>query len=163
MPNTNITTIRTYNLVDSNGNRLQLKLGRINVSRDVRRVGPDQGFRWNFKGTKIPMPVRSETWFNGFPEETMLNWLKANGWYPRTIVYYDNTVQVCELPKANEEKPTSTDRSSLLPVFQDSFEDAIRALYDVSYVKAVNAYLYAHGGTVRRAREAVAKICGKEV
>lgn len=80
-------TIRVYNLVNSKGNQLQLVLGRTDVQRDG---GPwssaDNGYRWRFIGRKIPMPVRSMYWFNGFPADTMLLWLAEHDWYVETEV-----------------------------------------------------------------------------
>ena len=160
MKNTNITTIRTYNLVDSNGNKLQLKLGRINMSHDVHIVGPDKGLRWSFKGAKIPMPVRNETWFNGFPEETMLDWLKANGWYPKTCAYMlTGEVFVFELPKANELEKTNEEYVlSELAIEQGekALRHAVRELCS-SYKKlqAVALYRYVHPCSLQNATVAV--------
>ena len=36
--------------------------------------------RWRFYGSRIPMPVRSGTWFQGLSVREMLNWLSDNGW-----------------------------------------------------------------------------------
>ena len=85
--NENIAIIRTYNLVNTNGNKLQLQLGLdVEVNANFRNGDPDKGYRWSFIGTSIPMPVRSGTWFNGFPERTMLEWLAEHGWVCSTIV-----------------------------------------------------------------------------
>ena len=88
---------KVYNLVNPNGDKLQLKLGWI---KELSR----NGWRWAFEGKKIPMPVRSRTWFNGFPEPVMLEWLKENDWVVRTIVSpCDGSADVFDLPKAEEE------------------------------------------------------------
>ena len=91
MENANI--IKVYNLVDSKGNALLLLLG----------VAPSNGkhaLRWSFIGHAIPMPVRSGTWFNGFPADVMLEWLNANGWYVRTEVNMTTgKASVYELPE----------------------------------------------------------------
>ena len=85
--NNKINPIRTYNLVNTNGNKLQLQLGLdVEVNANFRKGDPDKGYRWSFIGTSIPMPVRSGTWFNGFPERTMLEWLAKHGWVCSTIV-----------------------------------------------------------------------------
>ena len=102
----NIEVLRAYNFVNSKGTTLQLRLGRYKNGDDLP-VGfhGDRGFRWSAKGTKIPFPVRNETWFNGFPEETMLNWLKENGWHLRAVVNMSSgKVKVYDLPKAPEAK-----------------------------------------------------------
>ena len=80
----NITVLKVYNLLDGKGNRLRLRLGILNP--EDRTCKRDAGFRWSFVGPKIPMPVRSETWFNGFPVDTMLLWLREKGWFLRTAV-----------------------------------------------------------------------------
>ena len=93
--------IHVYNFVDANGAKLQLNLGVLK-EKDTLPKG-DAGLRWSFVGTKIPMPVRAHTWFNGFPAETMLDWLKANGWHLHTDVNPRTcAVKVHELPKAPE-------------------------------------------------------------
>ena len=85
--NNKINPIRTYNLVNTNGNKLQLQLGLdVEINADFCKGDPDKGYRWCFIGTKIPMPIRSGTWFNGFPERTMLEWLAKHGWVCSTIV-----------------------------------------------------------------------------
>ena len=96
-----IKVIRIFNLVDVNGDKLQLRLGFIDKA--VNRTGKnDTGLRWSFVGRKIPMPIRAYTWFNGFPEETMLSWLKANGWAPHTCISMDNfKVKVYDLPTSD--------------------------------------------------------------
>ena len=96
-----VKTFRVYNLLNANGDRLRLRLGYI-VYEAGRPYNEDSGFRWSFDGKYIPMPVRSRTWFNGFPEPIMLNWLKANGWYPHTMVDMGcGYAKVFELPKGN--------------------------------------------------------------
>lgn len=92
-----VTVIKVYNLLDKNGNKLLLRLGIINPEHRTR--DKDMGFRWSFVGYKIPMPVRSETWFNGFPVDTMLLWLRENGWYLRAAVdMCDGRVTVYHVP-----------------------------------------------------------------
>lgn len=96
-----IDIMKIYNLLDPNGNKLQLFLGRkVDNGGDAVINGKDKGWRWSFYGTKIPMPIRKGEWFNGFPEETMLNWLKAHGWHVRTIVHNDAKATVFDLPEA---------------------------------------------------------------
>lgn len=92
-----VRTLRVYNLVNANGNKLRLSLGFV----------PDQcgdyGWRWSFTGKNIPMPVRTRTWFIGFPESIMLSWLKGNGWYPHTRVELDSgEAKVFVLPTVME-------------------------------------------------------------
>ena len=96
-----IITTRIYNLVDPKGTALQLRLGIYKERPNLPKV--DRGIRWSFIGTKIPMPVRAHTWFNGFPEPVMLDWLKANGWALHTAVDIPSgKATVYELPKAPE-------------------------------------------------------------
>lgn len=97
-------TCKVYNLVNVKGAELRMELGMITEGlRDEYPIdSKDKGFRWRFVGKEIPMPVRSEYWFNGFPEETMLEWLKANGWYPKTCVdMYTGKAKVYTLPTVN--------------------------------------------------------------
>jgi hypothetical protein len=69
------------------------------------------------------MPVRSDYWFNGFPEETMLEWLKANGWYPKTCVdMYIGKAKVYALPAINGDGITELEIETSA---QKAYDDAI--------------------------------------
>lgn len=100
----NVKVLKVYNLVNAKGNKLQLRLGVLNSMKgDVCIASADHGYRWSFIGEEIPMPVRSMTWFNGFPENIMLDWLKGNGWALRASVDMNTgKATVYELPKAEE-------------------------------------------------------------
>ena len=155
-----IKTLRVYNLVNSKGNKLQLHLGVITEGlRDEQPLfGADKGYRWRFIGDEIPMPVRSMYWFNGFEESIMLNWLKGNGWHPRTRVEMSNgRATVYELPKANEETAvTSADFPPLSRTEKWYFDSVIRNLVsNGNRVGAARLYRYAHGGTLKNAVDAV--------
>lgn len=116
--------IKVYNLLNAKGDKLTLRLGY-----DPALCGTtgdnDCGMRWSFEGKCIPMPTRG--WFNGFPEETMLNWLNENGWVARCIVdmpsgkatVYDLT-EAPELSKATE---TATEPEPKTVYFVDDGED----------------------------------------
>lgn len=80
-----IKLIKTILFRDSNGNDLRLTLGQIEDMEAYGRFmgfrnADDKGFRWSFVGRRIPMPIRSYEWFNGFPEDTMVPWVKAQGY-----------------------------------------------------------------------------------
>lgn len=97
-----IKVIKTYNLVNADGAHLRLRLGRELGENGAAWInGEDHGWRWSFVGTKIPIPVRSGYWFNGFPENKMLDWLKGAGWHLRCIVdMVDGKAKVFDLPEA---------------------------------------------------------------
>ena len=103
-----INIIKAYNLLNPKGKRLQLRLGILNPeNRD--KFCDDTGYRWSFIGKEIPMPVRSGTWFNGFPADTMLSWLYEHEWYVETeIEMYTGKAKVYELPEAPEEYAPET-------------------------------------------------------
>lgn len=161
-----IDTLYIYNLVDANGAKLQLHLGRIKGSEDFPGcVHVDKGYRWRFIGTKIPMPVRNGTWFNGFPVDTMLEWLNGNGWYLHTrVTMHNGQVHIFELPKGNANNPISD--ANEFPIHPEidrlPFECVIRTLVrDCNMVTAVRVYRYAHGGTLYDAHQKVKEICNK--
>ena len=112
--------IKTYNLVNTKGNRLQLMLGALDSSAGLC-TQEDTGFRWSFLGTNIPMPVRNGTWFNGFPENIMLAWLEEHGWYVETCVncttyrvtVYDHSQKGNECFSQNENEPDDLLKSAL--------------------------------------------------
>lgn len=104
-----IKPIKILLLVNPNGDKTQLHFGMLKDPKDFNG-DKDTGFRWMFTGKKIPMPIRSEEWFNGFPEATMMDWLKANGgWVVHAIwTAKTNKLTVLNLPSAPEAK-TETD------------------------------------------------------
>lgn len=160
----NIHILRVYNLVNSNGNKLRLYLGRIIGSDDY--FG-DKGFRWCFVGNRIPMPVRSDTWFNGFPEHIMLDWLKGNGWaLHASVTLSTGVVTVCELPSYDEPNKGNEEDIRILPerhsheeyVFREIIRDLVS---NGKRMRAVSLYRYANGGEIRDARNAVMEICNE--
>lgn len=151
-----IKTIRVYNLVDSKGNKLQLELGIIQIEHEGYQISTaDKGYRWRFIGKHIPMPVRSRCWFNGFPENIMLDWLKGNEWYPHTRVEMCNGyADVYELPKGNESCSRSEED-------ERAFCEVIRTLKrNGKSISAVRLYRYANGGSLNDAYHSVKEICG---
>ena len=155
----NIDILRVYNLVDSNGTKLQLRLGRYKYSDDYL---PDKGFRWSFVGSKIPMPVRAYTWFNGFPENIMLDWLKGNGWVLRSRVEMGTgKATVYELPFHGEpskgnEKSTVQLTDVAVRQGESALSEAIRLLCNQgSVLSAIALYRYIYHCTLVEAKNAV--------
>lgn len=153
----NVKTFRVYNLLNVNGERLQLRLGYV-VDEDCRPYNGNAGWRWSFEGKNIPMPVRSRTWFCGFPEHTMISWLNGNEWYVRTRVDLDDgSAEVYELPNGNKFDP------SVSPIYEETLE---RVIYDLVNSKrnidAVRLYRYAHGGSLCDAHRAVREIIDRQ-
>lgn len=166
----NIDVLIAYNLVDSNGIKLQLRLGRIKGSED----GPfirDKGYRWSFDGIKIPTPVRARTWFNGFPENVMLDWLKANGWalQSRVAMATGKTV-VYELPFFDEPSKGNEDSIKEYKLSEEEYklsEEAIRRGEDTlkasirmlcdngSVMSAIALFRYVHPCKLIDAKNAV--------
>ena len=158
----NMKVIKVYNLVNSKGNELQLELGIGDCTPgEYPNDTKDNGYRWRFFGFNIPMPVRSGYWFNGFSESIMLDWLKGNGWYPRTRVNMrTGRTLVYELPKGNEED------IRILPERYEHeecvFREIIRDLcHNGKTMRATSLYRYANGGEIRDAHKAVKEICGE--
>lgn len=147
-----VIILKVYNLLDSKGTKLQLRFGVIdNFSPSYHG---ERGYRWSFIGTHIPMPVRNGTWFNGFPEPIMLEWLQGNGWCLRSIAYVcTGEVDVFELPNGNDEYKLSD-----LAILQgeDSLKTAIRILCDEGFkLKAIALYRYVHPCTLSEGKAAV--------
>lgn len=166
--NKNIAVLRIYNLENANGNKLQLRLGRDEEVFATRCKGnPDYGFRWSFVGTKIPMPVRNGTWFNGFPEETMLNWLRENGWYLRTMVSPATCkADVYEVPNDNKQEGEAIELFDVSDIptcgglEQGIIEEAVRILYRCNRrLTAVKLFRDVYKCGLRDAKEAVESIC----
>ena len=156
-----IKVLKVYNLVDSKGNKLQLRLGILRQRiGEVCISNADSGHRWSFMGKNIPMPVRSGYWFNGFADEIMLDWLKGNGWYPRSCVSMDDgKCHVYELPKAEE--CSKGNEVYELPNYvvnagERVLKDAIRWICsNGSKLDAVALYRYVHPCPLYAANDAV--------
>lgn len=161
----NVKVAKVYNLVDSNGNKLQLELGLLkNRDGEICISNADAGWRWRFIGKKIPMPVRSRTWFNGFPEAIMFDWLKGNGWYPHTCVdMASGYAKVYELPNAEEPSKGNEDanKAYVIPIHvkvagEIAFRDAIRDICnDGRKMTAICMYRYVHPCSLEDANLAV--------
>ena len=156
-----IKTLKCFNLCNASGDKVYLYLG-IDESIALAR-GKDTGYRWRFVGTKIPMPVRNGTWFNGFPESVMLDWLKGNGWYAESCVNMNTgRYKVFNLPKGNEKSTGTTEFPIHMEQEKPIFERVICELMDAGRsATATRLYRYAHGGGVRSAYEAVKAIYEK--
>lgn len=156
-----ILPLRCYNLLNENGKTLRMYLGRYENHREaMTHFDKDQGYRWMFNGTQIPMPVRSETWFNGFPEHIMLDWLKGNGWALRSRVEMSTgKTTVYELPfvdepsKGNEEYKLS---DTAIRNGEDALQRAILDMCnDGCVLRAISLYRLAHPCSLVDAKHAV--------
>lgn len=58
---------------------LNLQYGRV-MDENGNTITSNSAQRWRFYGCRIPMPVRSGTWFQGLSTSEMLAWLRSNGW-----------------------------------------------------------------------------------
>ena len=161
-----VKVFKVFNLVDNNGNKLQLRLGCLKSrAGEVCISNADHGYRWSFIGKKIPMPVRSGTWFNGFPEDTMLDWLRESGWALHTCVWMgDGSAIAYELPDSPESSKgndAAVANAGLHEFFKSTFDDVIKDLVkEQKRITAVRVYRYAHGGSLQDATNAVREICG---
>lgn len=163
-----INVLRTYNLVNNKGDKLQLQQGFITegLRDELPYCLADKGYRWRFIGTKIPMPVRSMYWFNGFEESIMLDWLKGNGWYPRTRVEMNSgKTYVYELPFHDEsnkgnESPTKVQLTEeAIRRGEVSLKAAVRLLCEQgSILSAIALYRYVHSCSLVEAKHAVDNI-----
>ena len=155
-----VITMKVYNLLDSKGNKLRLKWGH--VEDFIPSYHGERGYRWSFIGTKIPMPVRNGTWFNGFPEHTMIEWLNGNGWYVQTCVDMSSgRADVYELPNGNDDLNVeiTPERDAIdEEVFWHTMRELSRNGKNLS---AVHLYRYANGGTFYNASKAIAEICNE--
>lgn len=155
-----VITLKVYNLLDSKGNKLRLKLGHVeDFTPSYHR---ERGYRWSFVGTNIPMPVRNGTWFNGFPEHTMLEWLKGNGWYVQTCVDMSSgKADVYELPNGNDNLNVEI-TPERHEVDENVFCETIRNLFrNGNRLDAYRLYRYANGGSLYDADRAVREICNE--
>lgn len=151
-----IKVIKVFNLVDTKGTKLQLRLGLIDNAAN-RCCKKDTGLRWSFVGSKIPMPVRNGTWFNGFPADTMMLWLAENDWYVATEVEMaTGKAKVHVLPEPEE---AYTDEQFVND--EIAFNCVLKELNSKGrFGTAVQLYSYAHNVGHWTARQLVKEICG---
>lgn len=150
---TDVNVLKIYNFVDSDNNQLQLRFGVL-VDRDDL-PSKDMGWRWSFVGTKIPMPVRCGTWFNGFPADTMLDWLKSNGWTVLTCVNLNSGRVVVY--------DTVKDEVSLNVLEERALNEALQLLVGIGHSsRACLLYRCIFGGSMVDATNAVKAICRKD-
>ena len=170
-----IKLIRTILFRDHNGNDLRLTMGKIEDMEAYRRFmgfgnKDDKGFRWRFVGIKIPMPIRSYEWFNGFPEDIMVPWVKSQGYEVVAVTSHvtgsvyvakgneSTAVDTDDAPKGNN-GPVSTGNDGIDNINRLAFHNIIRELCDACRkVEAVRLYRYAHGGDLHNAVNAVKAI-----
>jgi hypothetical protein len=150
-----IKTFKVYNLVDAKGNKLRLNLGYIYAPQDKSLVNEhDEGLRWSFEGLKIPMPVRSGYWFNGFPEAIMLDWLKGNGWALHTIVnMFTGAARVFELPNVNKNNISALKNAESAQKMYDStiptaLENAMKKISKAKNDGLIHCYLSSTKGKI---------------
>lgn len=148
----NIKAIKAYTLVNANGISLTMRLGKGTADEYNRH---DQGWRWMCLGTQIPFPVRNGTWFNGFPEATMMNWLMDNGW----------TLQAVVNMATGRAKVYDTNKANAVPEYLASMGEvamiaAVKLLWDNGkHLKAINLLRYHRPWlTVGEAKDAVETI-----
>lgn len=152
-----IEIVRVYNLVNANGDKLQLRLGILQRTNERRVVIPEpNGWRWSFAGKKIPMPVRSRTWFNGFPKEIMIQWLNEQGWFVATeVLMTTGEAKVYELPEPEEEYLTTD-----LVKDEEEFFDLVREMFrNGKRIEAMHLCRYVHEVGTKEACSILHNIC----
>lgn len=138
---------------------LNLQYGRV-MDENGNTITSNSAQRWRFYGCRIPMPVRSGTWFQGLSTSEMLAWLRSNGWelrgrvnlctggiyiYPRckgneTPIEEDDAPVNEETVKRNEE---TSDEEYANAADERSFREVLVYLYNHSMrVKAIRLYRY---------------------
>ena len=151
----NVKTFRVYNLLNANGERLRLRLG-YTVDNNGTPCNGKAGWKWSFNGKNIPMPVRSGTWFDGFPEPIMISWLKGNGWHLQTRVEpYSGYAKVFELPNGNE--------NTIDIAFDRALDCALRLMWNNgNHLHAMHLYCHINGCTIAEAQIAVKGIVDRQ-
>ena len=144
-----VKALIAYNLRNPDGCTLRMLYGRmLDMNGCVDNAYSAQ--RWCFCGTRIPMPVRSGTWFVGFAVPEMLEWLRHEGWELQTrVVIGTGYAQVYEpSQKGNED----FDKAAFHEIIRELYEDGRR-------LKAIRIYRYAHKCALSEANKAVREIC----
>ena len=122
-----IKLIRTILFRDPNGNDLRLTLGKIKNKEEYNQFmgfanNDDRGFRWRFVGQKIPMPIRSYEWFNGFPEYVMVPWVKSHGY--NVVACTNHITGAVYVVKGNTPEPSKANAPKLTTA-QEAHSNAI--------------------------------------
>jgi hypothetical protein len=162
-----IKPIKTILLRDPNGNELRLTLGKIEDMVAYNRFmgsanNDDKGFRWRFVGSKIPIPIRSYEWFNGFPEDTMLSWLTFQGYTVAAVTnHISGYVYVVKgnenhVNKGNESHTKVQLTEEAIRRGEATLKAAVRLLCDQgSVLSAIALYRYVHSCSLLDSKHAV--------
>lgn len=159
MTTAKIYPLISYALINENDEHLTLQYGRVmddngNVMSGVKEQ------RWRFLGTHIPMPVRSNTWFEGLSTREMLAWLYEAGYELQARVNLSSGVVYA--PKGNKEPKREVPGLSdvAISLGEKALQRAIRCMCnDNLKLNAIALYRYFNGGTLQEARNAVTEIC----
>lgn len=87
-----VNPIKSLAFVNPEGQRLTLILGCVTGEDDVK------GLRWSIRGYKIPIPVRSGTWFCGFKTDVMVKWLRDHDYVFQGEMNHDSGSMWCAMP-----------------------------------------------------------------
>lgn len=143
----NVKKIRAFYYQDNDGNKLTMFYGRLVDCTGVGIVGTDNAQRWCFIGNKIPMPVRSGTWFQGFGFNKMNDFVESTGYkLVTTVNLIYGTVWYC--PIVNKPIPD-----------MDSIKYQIEKLYNGgNKLRLICLYQTIAGCSVSEANEVVTDI-----
>lgn len=143
-----VKNLVSYNLRNANGQRLMLQYGK--AYEGGRMSEKVEAQRWRFYGERIPMPVRSGTWFQGLSSTEMLDWLKREGWQPESRVAIgagSALVYKVDFSDGNDD---------------DNLKKAIRFLNDRNFAYATVVYRLLNGCDTGKAADAVREICNAD-
>lgn len=141
-----VKALSAYTLHNDKGEKLMMYYGRVLEANGTICSGKTKDQRYCFVGRNIPMPVRSNTWFEGFSEDTMLLWLHEHGWYAQARVRLsDGVIHLYHSTNIEKDKFDTA-----------KFNEIINELWNNSRrVTACHLYRYAHGGTLDEASRAI--------
>lgn len=145
----NVKKIRAFYYQDNDGNKLTMFYGRL-FDSDLNCISSaNNAQRWCFTGNKIPMPVRSGTWFQGFGYNKMNCFVESTGYHlVMTVNLIHGTVWHCPI--------IEKDRST---VDMDLIKHQIRKLYNGgNQIRLARLYQTIAGCSVSEAHEVVIDI-----
>lgn len=149
-----IKALTTFVFADvMTGTHLTMQAGRV-CNLNGTCITGNAAQRWRFFGRRIPMPVRSGTWFQGLNPTEMIDWLGSYGYVLKARVDIESgighTYNQDGAPKGNG--------------FTDSqIKRFVKSIYEASgLVQSIVFYKTAKGCLLTEARDAVNAILDEQ-
>lgn len=141
----NVNPIKSFQFVHPNKPRILVTLGYAPDPYNGADCQSKANWRWSVRGTEIPFPVRSGSWFCGFDCTTMFRWFFDHGYELECETKY--ATGITKIYKREGDVPDY--------LINKAVQDMIRCHHKVS---AMRLYQEAHSVDAQQALDIVDEI-----